>query len=163
MIGRELLIVEIARHFRSKNERSTLMHATVRSGIVVSLGLVLFAVSACEREPSRSAVEDAVSADFRQQLAQLGSSPVVELSGESRTLRELAADERLRVRVSDEKCNPIGRDKFRCDVLLDLRELGALLSGDAGGPAQSDADSQRQVVYVLTKLGGKWRATEELR
>jgi hypothetical protein len=139
------------------------MQATLRSGTVLLFGLVLIFVSACDRGPSRCAVEEAVSADFRQQLAQLGSSPAVQLSGESRKLKELAADEQLRIRVSDEKCNPIGTDKFRCDVLLDLRELAARLSGSAAADGQRDADSERQVVYVLTKLGGKWRAMEERR
>jgi hypothetical protein len=131
----------------------TLIRAAERPAIAVLLGMALFALSGCANGPSRCAIEEAVSADLRQQLLQLGSSPLAQLSGEAGELKELATNEHLRVKVSDERCNPIGEDKFRCDVLLDLRGVGSLFA--AGG-----ADSERQAVYVLTKLGGKWRAQE---
>jgi hypothetical protein len=113
--------------------------------------------------PSRSAIEDAVSADLRQQLAALGASPLAQLAGESAELKALAADEHLRVKVSDQKCSVIAEDQFRCDVLLDLHGVGEQLPGAATGSVRDAGNRERLAVYVLTWLGGKWRAREERR
>jgi hypothetical protein len=135
------------------------MQATIRSITASVTALALVALSGCARAPSCSAIEDAVSADLREQVAQLGNSPLAQLSGESRELQELAANQQLRVKVVDQKCTRIGEDQYRCDVLLDLRGVGELLDPAQGAGAAGD--SEKQAVYVLTKLGGKWRAREE--
>jgi hypothetical protein len=150
-------------HPRSRELRS-LTGGLVRSVIAALLGLTLVTAGGCAKGPSRSAIEDAVTADLRMQLAQLGNSPFAQLTGEARELKELAASEQLRVEVADQKCNPIGEDKFRCDVLLDLHRVQAQLPAGARESAtDGGADSEKQAVYVLTKLGGKWRAQEESR
>jgi hypothetical protein len=97
-----------------------LMKVCARSAMAARPGVALVALSGCARAPSHSAIEDAVRADLRPRLAQLGNSALAQFSGESRELKELAANQHLRVKVTDQKCNPIGTDKFRCDVLLDL-------------------------------------------
>jgi hypothetical protein len=135
------------------------------AGPVIAALLGLVTACGCDRgPPSRIAIEEAVTDDLRAQLAQLGNSPLAQVTGEARELKELAASEQLRVKVADQKCDAIGVDKFRCDVLLDLHGVGAQLpAGAADSARDGSSDSEKPAVYVLTMLGGKWRAREEPR
>ena len=129
--------------------------------------VLLACVAGCGNAgPSRGAAADAITASTLQQLQTLGNSPLAMMSDADRKkFQDTLAGGKLKVRVTDQKCNPIGEDKYRCDVLVDLKDFNKKLSAalPSGMPQSSGADdNQVQAVYIFTKLGGTWRAEEQV-
>lgn len=124
-------------------------------------------LAACSGAPSRDAMQTAVNAAIRDQLqAQL---PMLQLTGRAQEAEIVLRDPKFGAKIADQKCNRIGEDKYRCDVLLDFREANQIATADAekaagGKPGADDGKGpmpdQLQDTFVLTKLGGTWRADE---